>query len=52
MAKIKWRSKQEVEEITAKEEKKKRFKGKDFNTLSRKEKDELLLILLEERGLV
>ena len=52
MGKIQWKSNTEVDKETEKSERKQRFKGKEFDRLSRKEKDELLLILLEERGLI
>ena len=52
MSKIKWKPKSELDAEKKKQEEKRRFKGKAFTTLSRKEKDELLMILLEEHGMI
>lgn len=52
VAKFKWNSKEDELKEEKKLAEKHRFKGKKFETLSRKEKDELLYILLEERGLI
>jgi hypothetical protein len=56
MAKIKWKSKADIEAEKAKQEKvkaeKEKYKGKKFTTLSTKEKDELLELLAKEHGLI
>lgn len=53
---IKWKSKQEIDAekvaVEEKKAKKDKFKGKNFSTLSRAEKDELLEILVQEKGLL
>ena len=54
MAKIKWKSQVETENEILQEEKKindkEKHKGKDFNALSRKEKDELLERIARDLG--
>lgn len=56
MAKIKWKTKKEKEEVKLIAEqqkvKKEQFKGKKFGTLSTKEKDTLLEILAKEHNLI
>lgn len=47
MAKIKWESKRETETKKAEKEK---FKGKDFKSLSTKDKDELLEKIAKDLG--
>lgn len=54
MAKIKWKSKADIEqgklEQEQKKAKKEEFKGKDFKTLSTKEKDEILEKIAKDLG--
>lgn len=56
MAKIKWKSKADIdtEKLLQEQEKaeKKQFKNKEFKTLSTKEKDKLLEILAKNAGLI
>lgn len=56
MAKIKWKNKTDIEKKKLEQEQKKaekeKFKGKDKTKLSRKELDELVIIMAEEKGLL
>lgn len=56
MARIKWKKKSEIEQEQALKEQKKaekeELKGKDKTKLSRKELDDLIIIMAEERGLL
>ena len=56
MSKIKWKNKREMEQEKQEKEQLKaereKHKGKKFNTLSTKEKDELLEILAKQAGLL
>ncbi|MFH5834543.1 hypothetical protein ACHAL6_00530 [Proteiniclasticum sp. C24MP] len=49
MAKIKWKAKEEKDKDQNERDK---FKGKDFKTLSRKEKDEILEKIARQMGLL
>jgi hypothetical protein len=56
MAKIKWQNKVDIEAEKQKQKQKnvekEQLKGKEFKTLSTKEKDKLLEILVREHGLL
>jgi alkyl hydroperoxide reductase subunit AhpF len=52
MAKIKWKPKAVIEAEKLKEIKAQKFKGRDFKSLSSKEKDELLEGIAVQLGLV
>lgn len=56
MAKIKWKNKsatdRELKEQEALQKQKEKLKKKDFKTLSTKEKDELLYLVLKQLGLI
>jgi len=56
MAQIKWKKKTEIEQEKLEQEQKKakkeKLKGKDKSKLSRKELDDLIIIMAEEMGLI
>ena len=56
MSKIKWKNKTDIDAEKALQEQEKtekeKFKDREFKTLSTKEKDALLEILLKEHGLI
>nr|DAM13544.1 MAG TPA: hypothetical protein [Caudoviricetes sp.] len=56
MAKIKWAKKEDIEAKKAEQEQKKqgkeKFKAKKFNTLSSKEKDELIEQIAKDLGYI
>lgn len=52
MAKFKWKSQVEMDKEQERQKERDKFKGKDFKTLSRKEKDEILEKIARQMGLL